>query len=175
MIAGWNNSRYYYAAPVKVALHNYFEKGMSSGDAALAMSRRFDYPFTRNMVIGKWSRMGLKRKGASHSLRVPKRKTTWGEKNRRPDGICRPSVQSKTFNDIKPSDYDMAAKGCTFDDFGPGDRRCRWPLGDPKLPGFKYCGEERDLSEPYCEHHMSRAYRGIPKRKARSNAALVEG
>jgi GcrA cell cycle regulator len=38
------------------------------------------------------------------------------------------------------------------------DRMCRWPEGDPKEPGFSFCGEECVTGLPYCDHHAKIAY-----------------
>lgn len=34
---------------------------------------------------------------------------------------------------------------------------CRWPIGDPRSPDFRYCGAAADLADkrPYCDHHAS--------------------
>tara|TARA_E500000081_G_C6022310_1_gene300742 strand:- start:42 stop:440 length:399 start_codon:yes stop_codon:yes gene_type:complete len=36
--------------------------------------------------------------------------------------------------------------------------RCCWPIGDPKLPGFSFCGTSIMPGRPYCEEHSSLAY-----------------
>ena len=36
--------------------------------------------------------------------------------------------------------------------------RCCWPLGDPKLPGFYFCGTSIVPGRPYCEEHSNLAY-----------------
>ena len=36
--------------------------------------------------------------------------------------------------------------------------RCCWPLGDPKLPGFSFCGTSIIPGRPYCEEHSKLAY-----------------
>ena len=36
--------------------------------------------------------------------------------------------------------------------------RCCWPLGDPKLPGFSFCGTSIIPGRPYCEEHSRLAY-----------------
>ena len=36
--------------------------------------------------------------------------------------------------------------------------RCCWPIGDPKLPGFSFCGTSIMPGRPYCEKHSSLAY-----------------
>ena len=35
---------------------------------------------------------------------------------------------------------------------------CCWPDGDPKLPGFKFCGVTIIPGRPYCEKHSILAY-----------------
>ena len=36
--------------------------------------------------------------------------------------------------------------------------RCCWPKGDPKLPGFSFCGTVIVPGRPYCEEHSNLAY-----------------
>ena len=36
--------------------------------------------------------------------------------------------------------------------------RCCWPEGDPKLPGFSFCGTAIVPGRPYCEEHSILAY-----------------
>ena len=36
--------------------------------------------------------------------------------------------------------------------------RCCWPIGDPKLPGFSFCGTSIVPGRPYCEEHSILAY-----------------
>lgn len=36
--------------------------------------------------------------------------------------------------------------------------RCCWPIGDPKLPGFSFCGTSIIPGRPYCEEHSYLAY-----------------
>ncbi len=38
------------------------------------------------------------------------------------------------------------------------ERMCRWPIGDPKKPGFHFCGDKIDYSQSYCEKHRALAY-----------------
>ncbi|MEA2782597.1 MAG: GcrA cell cycle regulator [Rhodospirillaceae bacterium] len=37
-------------------------------------------------------------------------------------------------------------------------RTCSWPVGDPKQPGFHFCGEEAIPGRPYCGSHCAVAY-----------------
>jgi GcrA cell cycle regulator len=34
---------------------------------------------------------------------------------------------------------------------------CRWPIGDPQLPDFHFCGEPKNEGHPYCLEHVGRA------------------
>lgn len=44
------------------------------------------------------------------------------------------------------------------------ERVCRWPVGDPKEPGFGYCGSEAYPGHPYCAEHVAIAFQA-PNRK----------
>ena len=39
-----------------------------------------------------------------------------------------------------------------------GSKTCSWPMGDPKQPGFHFCGEPAEIGKPYCAHHCHVAY-----------------
>lgn len=43
------------------------------------------------------------------------------------------------------------------------DRMCKWPHGDPKEPGFHFCGARSAHGLPYCEHHANMAYQANKK------------
>ena len=53
-----------------------------------------------------------------------------------------------------------------------GDRHCRWPVGDPRSPDFRFCGCPAYESLPYCINHARVAYQNIGKkhRAAESDA-----
>ena len=35
---------------------------------------------------------------------------------------------------------------------------CRWPIGDPHVAGFHFCGKDKVQGLPYCEFHARRAF-----------------
>lgn len=39
-----------------------------------------------------------------------------------------------------------------------GGKACSWPVGDPKQPGFHFCGEPAEPGRPYCGQHCHMAY-----------------
>jgi GcrA cell cycle regulator len=40
-------------------------------------------------------------------------------------------------------------------------RVCEWPFGDPREPGFRFCGKRTDAGRPYCAVHCRKAYRKV--------------
>jgi len=42
---------------------------------------------------------------------------------------------------------------------------CRWPLGDPTTPAFRYCGARAVEGLLYCAHHAQLAYQPAAERK----------
>ena len=45
------------------------------------------------------------------------------------------------------------------------EHTCKWPIGDPLLPDFYFCGGHSDEGKPYCEFHSRRAYHQMDKKK----------
>ncbi len=42
---------------------------------------------------------------------------------------------------------------------------CRWPLGDPATPEFRYCGSKSPVGDTYCAHHARIAYQPTQDRR----------
>jgi GcrA cell cycle regulator len=42
---------------------------------------------------------------------------------------------------------------------------CKWPLGDPTTPDFRYCGSATAPAGPYCQHHAKLAYQPAQDRR----------
>jgi GcrA cell cycle regulator len=42
---------------------------------------------------------------------------------------------------------------------------CRWPLGDPTTPEFRFCGGGASPGVPYCGYHARIAYQPVTERK----------
>ena len=45
------------------------------------------------------------------------------------------------------------------------EHTCKWPIGDPLLPDFYFCGGHSDEGKPYCEFHSRRAYHQVDKKR----------
>ena len=52
---------------------------------------------------------------------------------------------------------------------------CRWPLGDPTTPEFRFCGANSPIGEgPYCAYHATIAYQPAQdRRRDRSKAPRI--
>ena len=45
------------------------------------------------------------------------------------------------------------------------DSMCRWPMGDPTTPEFRFCGGKALGGLPYCQHHCRVAYQPAAERR----------
>lgn len=98
---------------------------------------------SKNAVVGKAHRLGLKgrpspikRNGAAEPAAKPARQKAAPAKE--PPKKIRSVV-------------DLSAQAC------------RWPIGDPREPGFHFCGAPSIPSKPYCAEHAAIAYVGSSK------------
>lgn len=122
---------------------------------------------TRNSVIGKAARLGL-RLGNSRTamspalasrLRKPHQTPFGKQKNR--DRLKAPvKVQFERSPIPAPAIDDIVRK--SFSELESKD--CRFPIGDPRKPGFGSCAIERAPGSAYCLHHHSRTHTPIPVR-----------
>jgi GcrA cell cycle regulator len=115
---------------------------------------------TRNAVIGKVHRLGLagrpKRSdrrqtlGRSTTARRPRRRLPLASNHPRP---VTPDKAASALAGLGPApQIPITIATLTAD-------TCRWPEGDPKTPGFHFCGRRKSSpSGSYCEPHAAIAY-----------------
>jgi len=95
---------------------------------------------SRNAVIGKAHRLGL---------------------SGRPSPIASDKPRSTAKTRVKKHN-----KSATILDLT--ERMCRWPIGDPKKPGFRFCGKATVMAGvPYCKEHIEMAYQQPQSRNKR--------
>ena len=140
-----------------------FEKGISPREIAGLI------PKTRNAIIGKsnrdgWDTSKQKRKRSSPAKKVHPKPHQFANQFdfRRHD-----MPQGKgSFAPIEP----LETSAPETDLLIPETQRiglrddwpttcCVWPVGDPKKPGFFFCGSPRESEKPYCVIHNERAKR----------------
>jgi GcrA cell cycle regulator len=91
---------------------------------------------TKNAVIGKAHRLDLpcKKHTPNHTRRVPPKRA----------GTVRVRAAIPSAPPAPLSTVSAVANA----------HNCQWPIGDPRQPGFAYCGEQRELKKPYCSYHV---------------------
>jgi GcrA cell cycle regulator len=145
-------------------LKNRFEAGLSCREIAC------DIGVSRNAVIGKLSRLNLKREKNSDVPR-PARKHP-----------AKASVSAKRLRSIPRLQYRMLqaiysepaaddvpihnGRCCSLLELNK--ERCRWPISTPGADDFCFCGNTPVEGLPYCAGHTRLAYRpGSRQRVAR--------
>ena len=130
---------------------------------------------TRNAVIGKVHRLGLsgrgqptssiKRQRRTHStgVRRVRQMITVGNLALKPDHLAEPEIRPRR-NVVVPIARKLSIFQLT-------EKTCKWPIGDPGLEDFHFCGHNSLENLPYCEYHAGVAYQAPePRRRARRSA-----
>ncbi len=119
------------------------EKLWAKGLSASQIASQIGDGVTRNAVIGKAHRLGLK---------------------------SRPSpVKSDPKKPKKPAPKPIAA--AVSEDrvslLQLNERICKWPIGHPGDDDFHFCGRPSEAGHPYCGAHCEMAYQAQAPRKDR--------
>lgn len=133
---------------------------------------------SRNAVIGKVHRLGLAgraRGGEEAATAVPPSKTVEIEtaiavvETQAPEPVAilahRPAPEFPApAPAAAPAPVALAvSERVTIMDLR--ESMCRWPLGDPTTPEFRFCGARSITGLPYCTHHAEIAYQPAAERK----------
>lgn len=141
-----------------------------SGWTAAQIARAMPGRLTRNAVIGRLHRVGLKRGYQTRSERSERSiKRQPGRKNRPPRsknpfalyhvGQAKPATKPRAPIAEQPDKSGLAplivgALDPTDATLALTRTSCRWPYGDPKVAGFGYCGRPVGLEgASYCIGH----------------------
>ena len=134
---------------------------------------------TRNAVIGKVHRLGLsgRVKPAGKSGTSARRKPTG---TRKPNGTrtsSRTNPRNPGTGDAKTQRHEDVLLKETVSLEAPESRKltllqltettCKWPTGDPTMPGFSFCGHTSQEDKPYCEFHSKLAFQPASERRRR--------
>ncbi len=141
---------------------------------------------SRNAVIGKASRIGIKLNGGGPGSGLRKTqaragRAQWAAANPRHEpqaGKPRPALALRVLPGSR-SDGEASEAAWPFGEAEIGEMRrvrfeemrefaCRWPLGDPKAGEFAYCGLTPLRGHSYCAGHCRMAYRAPEARTRRS-------
>jgi len=129
---------------------------------------------SRNAVLGKAHRLGLAQSGGKGGSTPRPRKPTRSLEpapvaETSPENSPEPTRMIPT-QPAAPADIPLRsdvvvpqAEGVTIMELR--EFMCRWPLGDPTTPEFRYCGIQAVMGLPYCPYHAQIAYIPAAERK----------
>jgi len=130
------------------------EEGLSAAQISRALGG-----VSRNSVIGKLRRMGWQLRGPQclhSSIRVAKPKPAPKPKAARVDPVpIRKAPMAMPTPTLAEIEAEPAPSGVRHP--------CKWPIGDPRAAGFKFCCKEAAVRDdgtpwPYCQTHRDRAF-----------------
>lgn len=146
-------------------------KKMSAG----ATADLFGAKFTRNSALMKARRLGLRFHSQEQGIKMTKR-------NGPPKGTPKVKKRAMRFGGVAvtrlfpcreptgPVLQNTFVDGNKFDASIPQEQRrslmklaareCHWPVGDPKEPGFFFCGGTAEEDKCYCLPHLRRSGAG---------------
>lgn len=142
-------------------LRSFAQGGLSGSLIADELNKKYGSQLSRRAVCGKAWRLGIvigggvedKGKSARLGLAVPRKKVV----KKINLALARPvSVAEKEDPVAIPIARRVALMDLTL-------RTCRWPIGDPREPGFGFCGDPSadlcaDPARPYCAAHAAIAF-----------------
>jgi GcrA cell cycle regulator len=158
-------------------LRRLWEDGQSASKIAAQLGG-----VTRNAVIGKVHRLGLAGRVKAGeetvvtALKAPEPEKVVAVAAQEPAPVVshRPAPEfPPVVAPARPAVVDHAAipvsQRVTIMDLR--ESMCRWPLGDPTTPDFRFCGARSITGLPYCTHHAEIAYQPAAERKRDRRAA----
>lgn len=134
----------------KEALKALADKGLSASQAAL----HFD-GMTRNSAVGIAFRYPFQFHGSS------KNRVYAAKVDRARSSANLPQIQT-----WKCAEVTELAIPVTFAELEP--HHCRFPLGDPLSPDFRYCGGNKHDGYSYCGKHCRVSFETTEERRART-------
>jgi GcrA cell cycle regulator len=130
---------------------------------------------SRNAVIGKASRIGIKLNGGgraavSSKTGVTARRAQWATIADRSPGAAEPNSIAVLARSPGATPQDERSPAWMRAEAEVGEMRrlrfediresvCRWPLGDPRSGDFAYCGLQPVEGQSYCAGHCRMAYK----------------
>jgi GcrA cell cycle regulator len=140
------------------------ERLWTDGLSASEIAARFP-GITRNAVLGKLHRLG--RLGRGRPTASAKSRAV---KPPRAPSVRRPKRPALMRPPVAPGSVAMPSwAGEVTQVEALRSWHCRWPIGDPHVAGFAFCGR-RVTAQPYCGDHRAIAYQPVSGVKAGRSA-----
>ncbi len=150
------------------------------GKSASNIASLLGHGLTRNAIIGKVHRLGLagraKSPGSSASRSRPPPSHPGAHRVAAPRvnsvarrivrGATALAIQPQTAAEVEPEAFESVVLPMSLrvTIIELKEAMCRWPLGDPASPDFRYCGSPV-AAGPYCAHHGRLAYQPANERR----------
>jgi GcrA cell cycle regulator len=133
---------------------------------------------TRNAVIGKVHRLGLSGRATTSRMKSHRPRPRMASKRMAKAGFS--ATGNPAFRALyqEPQPYVPPVEEMIIP---LAERKtiqtllecsCRWPIGDPQMADFHFCGKNKVPGLPYCEFHARRAFQ--PPQARRRERELVE-
>ena len=139
---------------------------------------------TRNAVIGKVHRLGLSGRATTSRMKTHRPRQRMANAKQRPAAAAKPRF-AQVGNPALRALYQPEAEPYTpmaEEIVIPLAERksiqtlvecsCRWPIGDPQMADFHFCGKNKVPGLPYCEFHARRAFQ--PPQARRREREFIE-
>ncbi|WP_265975581.1 GcrA family cell cycle regulator [Brucella intermedia] len=120
---------------------------------------------SRNAVIGKVHRLGLASRKTT-TVKVPRKNKAHASQHSVEKQASRPAstvIYGNTLVAVEEEPQHVQSAqvvpifpGVTLMELRPST--CKWPIGDPLSPGFRFCGARTENGSPYCGYHACLAY-----------------
>lgn len=147
--------------------------GLSASQIAAELS----HGITRNAVIGKVHRLGLSGRVKATPVAAPATPRPRPAARPAPPRPIAPAVIGATALAIRPQTIARAEPEMEAVIIPLSERvtimelreaMCRWPMGDPTSPDFRFCGaRSAEAGAPYCTAHARVAYQPAQDRRRR--------
>lgn len=130
--------------------------------SAADISRRLGPGFTRNAVVGKASRLGIRIRGGS--FRPGPKARVFGKAATRSFAKPKKAAPLSWQLPVDPGIREDAPRGIKEVFLALNGHDCHWPHGDPTSDDFTFCLAPRrdDAQLPYCEFHLEKSRQGSP-------------
>ena len=143
---------------------------------------------TRNAVIGKVHRLGLSGRATTSRMKSlrprPRVGTPATALAKRPGQARFGATGNSTVRALYQPDSEPFVSAVEELVIPLAERRsiqtlnecsCRWPIGDPQLADFHFCGKDKVMGLPYCEFHARRAFQPPqPRRREREHTITAQ-
>ncbi|GAC1329813.1 MAG: GcrA family cell cycle regulator [Beijerinckiaceae bacterium] len=151
-------------------LRKLWQEGLSASQIAAELA----HGITRNAVIGKVHRLGMSGRVKPPSAAQARPRAA---KPPRPAGTPMRSLAMRGNTALAAAPYaaEMPRVRAQEDVVVPisecvtitdlREHMCRWPLGDPTTPEFRFCGARSGDIGPYCAGHARMAYQPMQDRR----------